>query len=73
MPEERSYDSECRNTLFLYIVIIHNCCNLVGIYLTIMNNIALANLGQNVSAAIPLTRISIFQVLIMAFLNKAQL
>ena len=67
MPEERSYDSECRNALLLYIIIIHNCRTIVGIYLPITNNITLAKLGQN---AIPLTRISIFQVLIMAFLIK---
>ena len=43
--------------------IMNNCRVLVDTHLTIMNNIMLANMGQHISAAIPLNRIAIFQVL----------
>ena len=44
-------------------IIMNNCRVLVDTHLTIMNNVMLANMGQHISAAIPLNWIAIFQVL----------
>ena len=43
--------------------ILNNCSRLVDTYLPMMNNITLAKLGKHGSATIPLTGITIFQVL----------
>ena len=55
VDEDCSSESECRKALSLYMIIICNCHGIVDTYLPIINNIIFANLGQHVSAAIPLT------------------
>ena len=52
--------------------IMHNCCGLVGTYLLIINGIVFTKLGRHVSSAIPLTRITIFQVLGSEFFYNPQ-
>ena len=71
--EERSYESDFRNALSLYMIILHNCRGIFDTYLPMMNDIVLAKLGHHVSAAIPLTWIDIFQVLILALLYNPHL
>ena len=53
--------------------ILHNCHVFVDTYLPMMNSTVLANMGQHVSAAIPLTPISILQVLRLALLYNPHL
>ena len=47
-------------------IILHNFRGLVDTYLTMINEIVFAKLGQNVSSAIPLTWIAIFRFLGLA-------
>ena len=63
VAEERSSESECRKALSLYMTVLHNCKGKIDTYIPLINEIALAKLGQQVSSEIPLTRIAIFQVL----------
>ena len=63
VTEGRSSESDFQKDLSLYTIIIHKCCSLVETYLSMTKDTVLAKLGQHVSATIPLTRISIFQVL----------
>ena len=55
ISEERSSESELCNALSMFMSIIHNFRGLVDTYLSMMNVILLAKLGQHVSATIPLT------------------
>eukprot|EP00957_Ditylum_brightwellii_P041539 3145926-Ditylum_brightwellii.AAC.1 len=73
VAEERSSESESRKALSLYMSILHNCRGQVDLYLPMMNDIALAKLGQQVTAEIPLTRIAIYQVLGSALYYNPQL
>mmetsp|Transcript_46986 Transcript_46986/g.69588 ORF Transcript_46986/g.69588 Transcript_46986/m.69588 type:complete len:1060 (+) Transcript_46986:78-3257(+) len=61
--EERSSESECRKALSLFMSVLLNCKGHIDSYISIINDITLAKLGQQVSAEIPLTRIACFQVL----------
>ena len=54
-------------------IILHNFHGLVDTYLPIMNYIVFLDLEQHVSAATPLTRISIFQVLRSSLFSKPHL
>ena len=73
VAKERFSESEFRNSLLFHMGVLHNYHGLVGIYLPMMNNIVLANLGQHVSAVIPLTWIAIFQVLGLALFYNTHL
>jgi len=73
VAEERSSESECRKALSLYMSILHNCRGLVDAYVPMMNDIALAKLGQQVSAENPSTRIAVYQVLGSALYYNPQL
>ena len=53
--------------------IIENCCSLVNSHINMINNIVLSKLGQQVSAATPLTRITIVQVLRLALFYNIHL
>ena len=48
--EERSYESEYRKALSVYMSILQNCRGLVVTYVPMMNNIMLAKLGQQSSS-----------------------
>ncbi|KAL7531578.1 hypothetical protein ACHAXR_006571, partial [Thalassiosira sp. AJA248-18] len=61
--EDRSTESEQRKALSLYMSVLHNCTGQVDNYVPIINDIALAKLGQQVNAENPSTRHVIFQVL----------
>ena len=73
VAEEQYSEYEFRKVLTLYMRILHNCRGLVDTYLPMMNNIMLANLGQNVSVAITLTFISVLQVLGLELFYNPQL
>eukprot|EP00566_Odontella_aurita_P002311 CAMPEP_0113571984 /NCGR_PEP_ID=MMETSP0015_2-20120614/25852_1 /TAXON_ID=2838 /ORGANISM="Odontella" /LENGTH=1096 /DNA_ID=CAMNT_0000474985 /DNA_START=725 /DNA_END=4015 /DNA_ORIENTATION=+ /assembly_acc=CAM_ASM_000160 len=73
VAEERSSEPECRKALSLYMSVLHNCRGLVDAYLPMMNDIALAKLGQQVNAEVPLTRIAVFQVIGSALYYNPQL
>ena len=64
VSEERSYESELRNALSLYMLIMLNWCRIVETYFPMINSIMLDNIGKHISAATPLTRIALLQVLI---------
>ena len=66
VSEERSSESECRKSLPLYMSILHNFRGLVDTYVPMINDIVLANLGQQVNSDVPLTHIAIFHVLVLA-------
>ena len=53
--------------------ILHNYSGLVDTYVPMMNDIVLAKLGQQVNADVPLTRISVFQVLGTALFYNLQM
>mmetsp|Transcript_2586 Transcript_2586/g.5551 ORF Transcript_2586/g.5551 Transcript_2586/m.5551 type:complete len:1070 (-) Transcript_2586:974-4183(-) len=63
VQEDRSSESEQRKALSLYMSVLHNCTGQVDNYVPIINDIALAKLGQQVNAEKPTTRHAIFQVL----------
>ena len=73
VAEECSFESKWWKTLLLYISILHTICVLVDTYLHIMNGFVLSRLGQHVSAAIPLTHISTFQVLVLELFYNPQI
>jgi len=73
VTNDRSFVAECRYALSLFMCILHNCRGKVDAYLPFMNEIVLGKLGQQVNAEIPLTRISIYQVLGSALYYNPQL
>jgi hypothetical protein len=73
VTDERSSEMECRKALSLYMSILHNCPGQVDGYLSVMNDIVLGKLGQQVNAELPLTRISIYGILASALYYNPQL
>mmetsp|Transcript_3164 Transcript_3164/g.3583 ORF Transcript_3164/g.3583 Transcript_3164/m.3583 type:complete len:1068 (+) Transcript_3164:211-3414(+) len=73
VTNERSSESECRHALSLFMGVLHNCHGEVDGYISTINEIVLGKLGQVVNADIPLTRISIYQVLGSALYYNPQL
>ena len=71
--EERSSESEYQKALSLYMRIIHSCRGLVDTYVPMMNYIVLSKLGHQVNADVPLTRIAIFQVSVLAIFYNLQM
>ncbi|OEU08820.1 ARM repeat-containing protein, partial [Fragilariopsis cylindrus CCMP1102] len=73
VTNERSSESECRHALSLFMGVLHNCHGKVDGYISTINEIVLGKLGQVVNSDIPLTRISIYQVLGSALYYDPQL
>jgi hypothetical protein len=73
VTNDRSSEPECRYALSLFMSILHNCPSKVDAYIPFINEIALGKLGQQVNDDIPLTRISIYQVLGSALYYHPQL
>merc|ERR1712070_1307222 len=73
VTNERSSESECRHALSLFMGVLHNCPGKVDGYISTINEIILGKLGQVVNADVPLTRISIYQVLGSALYYNPQL
>lgn len=63
ITEDRASECEQRKALTLYMSVLHNCTGQVDSYVSIINDIVLAKLGQQVNAEIPSTRHVIYQVL----------
>jgi hypothetical protein len=63
LTNDRASESECRHALSLFMCILHHCPGKVDAYIPYLNEIVLAKLGQQVNAEVPITRISIYQVL----------
>lgn len=63
VTNDRASESESRFALSLFMSILHNCHGRVDAYIPFINEITLGKLGQQVNAEVPLTRISIYQVL----------
>ena len=61
--EERSSENEMRKALSLFMSILHCCRGLVDSYLPSINDLVLRKLWEQMDAELPLTRISIFQVI----------
>lgn len=68
VAEERSSESECRKALSLHMTILQYCEGHIDACLPLVNDIALAKLGQQLNAEIPLTRIAVMQVIASALL-----
>jgi len=73
LTNERASESECRHALSLFMCILHNCQGQVDRYIPFMNDVTLGKLGQQIKAEVPLTRISIYQVLGSALYYNPQL
>lgn len=73
VTNERSSESECRHALSLFMGVLHNCHGKVDGYISTINEIILGKLGQVVNSDVPLTRISIYQVLGSALYYNPQL
>jgi len=73
VAEERSSESECRKALSLYMTTLQYCKGHIDAYIPLVNDIALAKLGQQLNAETPLTRISVMQVVASALLYNPQL
>lgn len=63
LAEDRSSESECRKALSLYMTVLHNCNGKVDSYLSIINDVTLLKLSQQVNAEMPLTRIACYQII----------
>ena len=63
ITKDCSSKSESQKVLLLYMIILQNCHGLVNIYLIMMKDNLLENMGQHVNAVTPLNRIAMFQVL----------
>lgn len=73
LTNERASEMECRFAMSLFMSILHNCIGKVDSYLPFFNELALGKLGQQISAAQALTRISVYQVLGSALYYNPQL
>lgn len=73
LTNDRASENECRHSLSLFMCILHNCPGKVDGYVPFMNDVVLGKLGQQVNAEVPLTRISIYQVLGSALYYQPQL
>ena len=73
VTNDRASESECRYALSLFMSILHNCPGKIDMYIPIINEISLGKLGQQVNAEIPLTRVSVYQVLGSALYYNPQL
>jgi len=70
---EKAPENEIRKALSLYMCILHNCPGQVDNYLPTIFETVLAKLGTSILDKIPLTRISIFQVIGSALHYNPQL
>ena len=68
VAEECSSESECRKALSLYMTILQYCKGHIDAYVSLINDITLAKLGQQLNADTLLTRISVMQVIASALL-----
>lgn len=73
LTNDRASESECRHALSLLMCVLHNCPGKIDGYLSFINDIVLGKLGQQVNSEVPLTRISIYQVLGSALYYQPQL
>jgi hypothetical protein len=73
VTNDKASESECRYALSLFMSLLHNCHGKIDMYIPIINEISLGKLGQQVNADVPLTRISIYQILGSAFYYNPQL
>jgi hypothetical protein len=73
VTNDRASESECRYALSLFMSLLHNCPGKIDMYIPIINEISLGKLGQQVNADIPLTRISIYQIIGSALYYNPQL
>lgn len=73
VSNDRASESECRYALSLFMCILHNCPGQVDAYIPFMNEVALGKLGQQINAEVPMTRISVYQVLGSALYYHPQL
>jgi len=73
VTNDRASESECRYALSLFMSLLHNCHSKIDMYIPIINEICLGKLGQQVNADVPLTRISIYQILGSALHYNPQL
>ena len=73
ITNDAASEIECRYALSMFMGILHNCLGKVDAYIAFINEIVLGKLGQQVNEQIPLTRISIYQVLGSALYYNPQL
>jgi len=73
VTNDRASESECRYALSLFMGLLHNCTGKIDMYIPIINEISLGKLGQQVNEEVPLTRISIYQILGSALYYNPQL
>jgi hypothetical protein len=73
VTNDRASESECRYALSLFMGLLHNCTGKIDMYIPIINEISLGKLGQQVNEEIPLTRVSIYQILGSALYYNPQL
>ena len=71
--EDKATESDVRFALSLFMSILHNCKGMVDAFLSPMNELCLGKLGTVVQSEIPLTRISIFQVIASALYYNPEL
>lgn len=71
--EDKATESDIRFALSLFMSILHNCNGMVDSFLSPINDLVLSQLGKVVQSEIPLTRISIFQVIASALYYNPEL
>ena len=63
VTNDRASETDCRYALSLFMSLMHNLPGKIDGYIPIINEVSLGKLGQQVNADVPVTRISIYQVL----------
>jgi hypothetical protein len=63
ITNDSASEIECRYALSLFMGVLHNCPGKIDSYIPFINEVVLGKLGQQVNEDVPLTRISIYQVL----------
>jgi len=71
--EDKATESDIRFALSLFMSVLHNCKGLVDSFLVPINDLCLSKLGRVIQSDIPLTRISIFQVIASALYYNPEL
>lgn len=63
VTNDRASESECRQSLGLFLSVLHSCPGFIDNYIPVVNEVVLGKLGQQINEEVSTTRVAIYQVL----------
>lgn len=63
VTNDRASESECRQSLGLFLSVLHSCPGFIDNYIPVINEVVLGKLGQQINEEVSSTRVAIYQVL----------